>query len=102
VNAPASTFRDAAVHTFIQKLAEKVTGTLECLSRVILAGHSRSLRFPQRMESLPDQYDLVILGVANLATGSGREERRHSSRFGQKSVRFRKAPFAIRYGNICN
>lgn len=48
------------MHTFIQKFASKVTGTLECFDRVIFKGHLRPLSFPQGMETLLARRGLLI------------------------------------------
>jgi hypothetical protein len=40
------------MHSFIQKFADKITGTLECFDRVIFKGHIKPLSFAQGMENL--------------------------------------------------
>jgi len=52
------------MHTFIQKFANKITGTLECFDRVIFKGHLRPMSFPQGMERLLAQHGLLIKDFA--------------------------------------
>jgi hypothetical protein len=46
--------------TFIQKFAEKVTGTLECFDRVIFKGHLRAISYAEGMEKLMARKGLLI------------------------------------------
>jgi len=48
------------MQTFIQKFAEKITGTLECFDRVIFKGHLMKLSFAEGMETFLAQQGLRI------------------------------------------
>jgi hypothetical protein len=48
------------MHTFIQKFAAKITGTLECFDRVIFKGHLMKLSFAEGMEKFLAQQGLLI------------------------------------------
>jgi hypothetical protein len=52
------------MHSFLQKFADKVTGTLECFDRVIFKGHIQPLSFAQGMENLLARHGLLTKDFA--------------------------------------